>query len=142
MGLMPPHPIGSPSALGGRHPQAQPCLSPSLAFASTEFRIAFVTSQPLLSLWPCTDRDSGSRGHSGQDLTGSQYLLPGHTVNSLQAVQEHPGEGCCEPAAPPSDPNMVQPLAWSHLNNSAIPEHLPQSALLQSVRPPAVRGPF
>ena len=86
MGLMPPHPIGSPSALGGRHPQAQPCLSPSLAFASTEFRIAFVTSQPLLSLWPCTDRDSGSRGHSGQDLTGSQYLLPGHTVNSLHPV--------------------------------------------------------
>ena len=73
---------------------------------------------------------------------GSQYSLPAHMVNSLQAVEERPGAGCPEPATPLSHP-VVQVLTRSHLNNSGLFRSTSlQSPLLQSVRPPAVRGPF
>lgn len=121
MGLMPLQAIGSPSALGGRHPQAQPCLSPSLAFASTDFQDCLLSRPSRCS--PCDPVLTvtlASPGTAVRASHGARSSLPGPTANSLQAVQEGLEARCCEPAIPPSDTRVVQPLAWSHLNNSAL----------------------
>lgn len=102
-----------------------------------------VMAQPLLSLWPCTDRDSGFPRHSSQGLARGAVLAPWSHGEQPPGCPGGSGSEMLWTSNPTlGPPRGPAPCVVSSEQLGALPKHLPQSPLLQSVRPPAIQGPF